>query len=353
MVVKFGIVGCGNISVRYIEAIKKNPKARLIATCDLLEERAKAAMEKGEAEAYYLDYNEMLEKANIDAVIITTHIGAHARLAIEAANAGKHMLVQKSMATSLEDADSVVNAVRKAGVKAVVEPGSPINPGNQRAKQLIEEGAIGKVCYVHGISSHGGPNTRERSWYYLEERGGGPIFDMGVYSVSHITSIIGPAKRVTGMATFSVPDRHLADGSTVRITAPDNTVTVMDFGEGTIGCVEANYVTRVAMPDSPFVEGFLRFYGSEGTMFVSYTGVQLASFKEKYWAYPQMGWFSPIGWGRYFDYYSADVDHLVDCILEDKDPLPNVEWGRHVIEILTKSLESARVGRTLDLTTTF
>jgi len=354
--IRFGLIGCGNVSRIYLESIKRNPNTQLIATCDVVEERAKALMKEGNAEAFYLDYNEMLEKAKIDAVIIITSIDSHAKIAAEAARAGKHMLIQKSMATSLKDADEVVRSVRKARVKAVVEPSPHLSPWNQRAKKLIEDGAIGKVCYVHGIGSIWDPGA---AWYYMKEHGGGPIFNMAVYPVSNMTFILGPVRRVTSMATFSIPEREI-NGSKVKITAEDNTITLLDFGRGVLGCVESNYVTRF-LPSDMFFEGYCRFHGSEGTIIVSRDmGVQLASNDKTYWAYDNPGWFKPIvqikafgNWAASFWYYYASIDHLVECILADEEPLPNVEWGRHVTEILEKSVESARQGKTLNLRTSF
>lgn len=89
-------------------------------------------------------------------------------------------------------------------------------------------------------------------------------------------------------------------------------------------------------------------------------GVRLASTNKKYWAYDNPGWFEPIvrmrtfgSWIANFWYYDASVSHLAECVLEDKEPLPSVEWGRHVVHILAGSIESARTGKAIDLATTF
>lgn len=246
--IKFGLIGCGDVSRVYVESIRRCRNAQLVATCDIVEARAEAVMKEGGAEACYPSCGEMLRKADIDAVIIITDTGSHARLAVEAAEAGKHMIIQKSMATNLKDANEVVNSVRKAGVKAVVEPSPHLSPWNKKAKQLIEEGAIGKACYIHGIGSFGGAPSN--AWYYKSERGGGPLLNMAVYPLSNMTFIMGPAKRVAGMATFSTPAREMSDSSTIETTAEDNTITLVDFGTGTLGC---RVQLRYAVPTSRHV----------------------------------------------------------------------------------------------------
>jgi len=381
-IVNFAVVGCGNLALRtYIPYIvQRSDKAKLVATCDIAESRAKRGMEIGHAKEYYTDFDEMLEKADIDAVVIVTDISSHASLSVKAARAGKHILTQKSMASSLEDAIRVVREVRKAGVKCVVEPSPHLIPWKQKAKELIEKGVIGKVCYIHDIHSHGG--VIFTSWPY--KKPGNVLFDMGVYGISDITYIMGPAKRVIGAATVSIPKRlikpelyypklsqpyyssHTKSENWIDAEIEDNTVTVIDFGNGTLACVESNYCTlgrSLLMTTGAYGT---RFHGVYGTLILTDKGVGIYSVKKEHWNYSFPGWFIPQSeWSsgagvelrplfpEEVFYMEASLDHLIDCILNDKEPLPNVEWGCHVTEIMVKSLESARTGKALDLTTTF
>ena len=101
----YGIVGCGVISPVHLEAISRVPRAKLVATCDLIEERAKAAAEKWGAEAYYTDFNDLLAREDIDVVHITTPSSHHHVVSIATSKAGKHSFVTKPIDVTLENID--------------------------------------------------------------------------------------------------------------------------------------------------------------------------------------------------------------------------------------------------------
>jgi len=393
--VTFGIVGCGDIAVRsYIPRIIENESGRLTAVCDIVEERAKAAKNQGGAEEYYTNYDEMLEKADIDAVIVLTPISTHASLSIKAAEAGKHILTQKTMASKLEDAQNVVRAVRKAGVKCVVEPAPQLQSGVQKAKEIVERKIFGKVCVAYGNSSHGGAQHAE--WFYTDPESGGVILDMGVYAVSTLTAVLGPAKAVMGMSAISISERPIRDRREVagvqkdleprfvKAKVPDNTVTIIDFGDGTLGCVLSNFCTR-GRPNLPLFGRGFDFYCEKGAFSISRGCLILNSSwigkaneflilvdekptvpSESDIAIKEGKAFELEGWLLTYESSVAgrrkrrakskrrdSLSHLIECIQKDTDPLPNVEWGCHVTEILLKSLESSRTGKKLNITTSF
>jgi predicted dehydrogenase len=132
--VKFGVVGCGGIANAFhiprelIPLLIQKKRAELVAVCDLVEERARLTKERWHAKEFYTDYDLMLQKANIDAVIIATSMNTHALLAVKAAKAGKHFFVQKPMATNMKDANAVVEETRRAKVKGQVRPDTPLIP---------------------------------------------------------------------------------------------------------------------------------------------------------------------------------------------------------------------------------
>jgi predicted dehydrogenase len=108
--------------------------ADLVAVCDLYRERTEACARLFGAKAQYQDYDEMIERADVEAVWILTGPGTHARFTLTAVEAGKHVLLQKPMATTMKDANAIVAAVRKAGVKALIEPSanSPLDPAHAK-----------------------------------------------------------------------------------------------------------------------------------------------------------------------------------------------------------------------------
>ncbi len=375
--VKCGVVGCGVIAHEaYLPLIPK--VADLVATCDRVEARAKRSMELWGAREYYTDVGEMLEKSEVEAVFILTGMGSHGKLVAKVAEAGKHVLVQKPLATNMEDANAAVDAVRKAGVKALVEPFTQKNPVYIRAKDLLDSGTIGRALWFRAGLGRDAPTWGEDTFFTKEA--GGPLFDLGVYPISALTFLLGPAKRVVGMATTSLPERllmsedafteHLAApeyesffgsserfqlSSKVKVTAMDNTFTLMDMAGGSLGVVVSNFVTpsglsygkpRGALPN-------VEIYGEKGALFFGGTAPLTV------WAPEDLpgarGRLAKSTWERSerWRYSEASTRHLLDCIVNDREPLASIEWGRHVSEIMVESIESSRTGKAVELATSF
>jgi predicted dehydrogenase len=383
--VKFGVVGCGgitnltHIARELVPLLVEKKKAELVAVCDLVEERAKLTMERWHAREYYTNYDEMLEKSDVEAVIIATGMSSHGPLAIKAAKARKHFFVQKPMATNMKDANILVEETRKAKVKGQVRPDTPLSPLYKKAREVIKEGHIGRPLWFMSGFGRDAPDWGADTFFSKEA--GGALFDLGVYSVGPVTYILGPAKRVVGLATISIPTRSIMpkDAYTkvltdylrggqyriwddnlpheeVTIGAEDNTFTLLDMGNGCLGVIISNFI----MPHGlrrPIPEAEVEIYGDQGGLIIggvkgSALSVLTTKKDSKY----------NISHGEAHDnwYYFGTMPpgenqlvHFVDCINNDRDPLPNVEWGKHVSEIMIKSLESARTGKTLNIESSF
>jgi len=326
---------------RYFPSIIANPKAELVAICDLVEARIKEVQSRYKVEQCFRDYNEMLEKADIDAVIITTPHRFHASMAIAAANAGKHICVEKPLATNLEDAKKVVDVTRKNKVKLMVMPWI-YNKFFLKTKEFIDTGAIGKVCSVRGKFSHMGPGHSD--WFYKED--GGSIFDLGIYPVSTITGWIGPAKRVQAFATTAIKERYVRNEK-IKVEVEDNAIICIDFGNGTLASIETNYCTVTGMETGSVYE----IHGIKGSIFLDRWETILRVYLDENLYDDLKGWMM---FQRKRDPLSDPiVEYFIDAILEDRDISSFGQHQTHVIEILEKCKLSSKVGRSLELTTTF
>ena len=168
------------------------------------------AQEKFGAREGYTDYDRMLADADIDAVVDLAPIDAHGTCNLKAIQAGKHLYTEKPMATTMADADAIVEAARTAGVKLACAPPIILSPLHRKIQSLIQEGAIGKVAFARAHASHFGAAeftgySSDPTWFYRP--GGGPIFDMGVYAIHKLTALMGPAKRVFAFSGIAVPER--------------------------------------------------------------------------------------------------------------------------------------------------
>ncbi len=375
--VKCGVIGCGVVANEaYLPTIAE--KGELVATCDRIKERAKRSMELWGAKEYYTNVDEMLKKADIDAVFILSGMGMHAEHATRAARAGKHLLIQKPLATSMKDAKRVFNAAKKAGVKVLVEPNVQMNPLYLKAKSMLEEGVVGKIYWFRAGLGRGPPTWGEDTFF--TKQAGGPLFDLGVYQIAALTFLLGPASAVMGMAKLSIPEifivpeefftEHLAHKpyepfwkklagakptKRIKIGAEDNTFTLLNMKSGSLGCVIANFVTpdglRTGVGNMPDIE----IYGSDGALLLGGPAAISVMTRLK-----DSKYYSPEGWCcmsrqdfPYWNYYRASIEHFFDCILNDKEPLPSLEWGMHVSEIMIKSIQSSRKSSRMRVLSTF
>jgi predicted dehydrogenase len=198
------------------------------------------------------------------------------------------------------------------------------------------------------------------TWYY--KPGGGPVYDMTVYCLHELTGILGPVKRVTGMSGIGLPVREWK-GQRIEVEMDDNTLMLLDFGDTTFGYAFGANCRGAGLPR-------LAIFGSDGTVSAGGYGrrpaggagggrgggVTLSSRHveggEQQLDLPEM----PYRVGPHQDigeaHGYADLMHLVDCILEDKTPIPSGEHARHVIEVIEKAYQAAKEGCTLEVTTT-
>jgi predicted dehydrogenase len=268
----------------------------------------------------------------------------------------------------------------------LVEPNYWLDPVYMKAKEIIDEGHIGTVHYVQARNERPFiPLWGGRTFY--EREGGGGLFDVGVYQVSALAYLLGPAKRVAGMATVSVPDRPLIWSDDVftnflkgyeagddpftyrsatgtepaKLDVYDNTFTLIEWPNECLGVLACNAVTFAGSPPTPPIV----IAGEKGTLAFSVPGTDsrlsvssLDGDSPYHVPAPRGG--RGVGWyhfpGNYFPSYHymlGSVQHLHDCILSDTEPVASKEWGMHVAEIMIRSYESAESGDAQDLVTTF
>ncbi len=211
--VKAGLIGCGSVALIGILPQLTVPDVRerldLVAVCDVVAARAREAAARFGVPDAYGDPGELLARGDIELVLIATPIPFHHSLAMRALAAGKHVYVQKTMATNLREAREMIAAARERGRTLVAAPGQMLAPAMQRMKALVQRGALGKVYWAIGTtagSGHEEERTRQGddvlsdvdpTWYY--KPGGGPLNDITVYVLHSLTGILGHARRVKAM----------------------------------------------------------------------------------------------------------------------------------------------------------
>lgn len=369
--IKVGIVGCGDVLCRVylpgLKAIAEEGRFELVALCDLVKKRAEKAREQFKIPYAYSDYDTMLQKADIDAVVNLTPMQAHAQLTLKAINMGKHVYTEKPIATTLAEADAVINTSKKKGTKLACAPSVLLHPDNLEVKSFVENKAIGRVSFIRARGSNPGPAwitnwTVDPTSSY--KKGGGPIFDLAVYPLQLITYLLGPAKRIFAFSGISTPEQVVkfgeAVGKKIKVEVDDNTQIMLDFGETTFATLDATYCVMSAK--GPRME----IYGTKGTINLyrrlEEPPMEIFQVRDdigfRGWLTPEplyRGSLTPalsFPTGRKWS-FADGVLHLVECIEQDKEPLISGEHARHVLEIMIKATESAKAQRPLDLVTRF
>jgi len=207
-IIPIGIIGCGSISNAYFGACKRFPLLQVAACADIDLERAKAkAAEHGVGRACTVD--EMLADPAIQIIVNLTIPKAHAEVDLRILNAGKHVFSEKPFAISREEGKAIVELAKKKNLRVGCAPDTVMGCGVQTCRKYIDEGVIGKVIAGNAFMLCGGHETWHPSPEFYYEVGGGPMFDMGPYYLHALITLLGPVKRVSGVANTTFPERTI------------------------------------------------------------------------------------------------------------------------------------------------
>src|SRR5699024_7808401 len=192
--IKVGVIGAGSISQFHFESYKNNDNVDIVAVCDLNGERAREKAEMYGASKHFTDYNDLLELDDVDAVSICTWNNTHAEIAIASLNAGKHVLVEKPLCKTVEEAYKVEEAAKKNDGK-IIQVGFVRRHGTnvKVLKRFIDAGDLGEIYYAKAsnLRALGNPG----GWFADKERsGGGPLIDLGVHVIDLSWYLMGKPK---------------------------------------------------------------------------------------------------------------------------------------------------------------
>ncbi|MGH2614964.1 MAG: Gfo/Idh/MocA family protein [Thermomicrobiales bacterium] len=380
--IKAGLIGCGSLSLIGILPQLAEPDARerieVIAVCDVNEARARETAERFAIPDAYTDPQAVIDRDDIDLVLVITPIEYHYPLSMAALRAGKHVYVQKTMATTYAEAREMVETARERGLTLVAAPGQMLAPAMHAMKQLVSSGALGDVYWAWGSTGgwyhdeptrrgEGALNSVDPTWYY--RAAGGPLRDVTVYVLHSLTGILGPAQRVSAMSGIRGPVRHWRDKE-IPVEVDDNSLLLLDFGGATFA-MAGGHASRTG----PQVQwGAMGIYGSGGA--IETLDIEpLSGHPTRLSISASDGAVEKLGlrqatdgscelttWLPYVTeshaaipepHVYADILHTVDCIEQGTPPIVSGDHGAHVVEIIEKGYLAARTGQTQTLVSRF
>lgn len=262
--VKVGIVGAGNIAnSAHLPAYENCSNAVPAAICDIDFERAKKTAEKYNIEHVYSSVEEMLQKADIEAVDICTWNNGHAPVCVAAAKAGKHVLCEKPMAITLEECESMLAEAEKAGKRLLIGQNQRLAKGHEKARELVAAGEIGKVITFRTTFGHAGPETwsitpGKDTWFFDKKRAAmGAMADLGIHKTDMLRYILGQ-DIVRTTARLLTLDKRGADDQLIGVD--DNAICIYETSGGAFGTMTASW-TYYGREDNSTA-----LYGTKGIM---------------------------------------------------------------------------------------
>ncbi len=333
--VRFGLIGCGRISWNHLDGIKNAPHAKLVAVCDIIEEKAKKAAENGGLDKYYTDIDEMLENEQLDVVCILTPSGMHAEHAIKVAEHKINVLCEKPLCVTRESMRAMIDACHKNGVKLGAIYQRRTFSAAIETKKAIEEGRLGKVTLASAELKY----YRDQAYYDSGEwrgtwamDGGGALMNQGVHGVDMLDYMMGGIESVYAHCERMVWDTEVEDTA----------AALLRFKNGAIGVLQG------ATTVYPGLDTIFHIDGSEGTLSFGDTGFYRWQMKDPEFKKPET--FGSLG-GLNCQYNTNNVGHTVQiedmamAVLEDRDPMVTGEAAMHSVGIILAIYESARTGK--------
>ena len=337
---RVGIIGCGGITERRHGPIwsSMKGKAKIVALCDVSPERLSLMSEMlNVAEEHrYTDYQQMLAKENLDIVDIATSHGTHEELAVAATEVGAHVVLEKPIARTVEEADRMIAAAAKKNVKLAVAHNQLFTPACRETVRIISEGVIGEPFLIRteGLSSsHVVGRGTDQHWRTTKAGGGGgPLIDNGYHQLYRIRAWMNsPVKRVTARIGTFFHDIEVEDLALLLLEHENGGITSLQTG----WCAPSG---AVGMEEIFGKKGSIKF-GQSGS-----TPIAIWTTETRTWEKPELETEEPdrLGFPTFLRLY-------VEAIEKDGTVPVSGEDAREILNIVTSAYESGRTGKTIDL----
>jgi UDP-N-acetylglucosamine 3-dehydrogenase len=333
---RIGIIGAGAIAqALHFPGYKKDRRANIVAFADPAEERHGEVLGRFGKMMAYRDYRTMLRHEELDVVSVATPNAFHARQAVAALEAGCHVLCEKPIATTLAEADRILDAATRNRRKLMVGFSHRMFTGPQKCKELLAQRRLGTPYMIRVRFAHGGPypGWAKNSWFYNKKLSkGGAMLDMGIHAIDLCHWLIGPIANVSARAATLIK----------KIEVDDNALLQLEFKDGALGYIEVGWTSP------PGFSGF-EIYGTKGSLICDYgKGLSLCTGTSSAGRDSTMAWKliddKPTRGG-----WDVEIGHWLD-VLDGKARLTmDGRAGRNALAVALAAYESSRTGKRIAL----
>lgn len=362
---RLGIIGIGTVAQRDFlpflsdTIIANRYGFNVTAVCDVDDENLIKAKEYFVEVENFNEYRNLLDYQGIDVAVILTPINTHFDIAKVAIRSKKHTYIQKPIATSKERADELILLAQEHGVKIGTSPSQMLDPYHILAKEIFRSGELGGLRYTRARATHVGHERQytfeiDPSWYYSEN--GGPVYDVAIYPLHTLTSLIGPVRYVSSMGGISRRTIRWKN-NIFDVNTEDVVIITLGFDNNVYGVIDCAFgVMGYGVPQ-------FEFYFSEGSLNLGgwlqpeiplskyifsrspdALGERIVPHFDPYQNAPDR--FSGLGIVR-------DLFDFLECIHFDKTPTLSLEQASHVVEVCEGIYRSMRLGKVQEIKSEF
>lgn len=339
--VRVGIIGSAFVSSLHAEAFAEISEAKLVAACSPNKQHVQEFASKWKIPTAVTDYRKVMDLKDVDVVVVGIPNYLHREVVEAAAEAGKHVILEKPIAHTLDDADAMIAACKKHKVKLMYAETICFSPKYERAKNLVAEHAIGDLYMAKQSEKHSGPHS---DWFYdVNRSGGGALMDMGCHGIEWTRYVYGKPK-VKSVTAHCQLVYHKG-----RTRGDDNCVVIVEFENGGIAVVEDSWARHGGMDD------VVELYGTGGVIHCDLLrGSSMETYSKSGYGYAveksggTQGWTFTVFEEPYLYGFPHEMRHFTRCVLGEEEPKETGEDGRATLEIIYAAYESAGTGKRIN-----
>ncbi len=317
-------------------------EAEVVAVASPTPGNAEKLAKKYNIPRVFTDYKQLLAEKDIEMVTIAAPNYLHAQMTVDIASAGKHVVCEKPLCMTLEEADLMIDTCKRKGVLLMYAEELFFTPKYVKAKKMANEGAFGKIYLVKQTEKHFGPHA---PWFWDVERSGGGVFmDMGCHGIAFCYWFLDRPKI---KSVYCQMGTHVHGDKT---KGEDDSICIIEFENGAIGLIEDSWARRGGMEDR------IEVYGEGGVTYADlHMGNALPTYSEYGYGYAvekapsTKGWTYPV-FEELWNYgFPQEMHHFARCVRGKEEPKSTGEDGRVVQEVLCAGYKSAADGQKIEL----